>query len=122
MTSTDYLVEMTFAPFANPLAPAEVASFLERSVQPTLQRLTQLAEDGTIVAGGSFVAAQAIAFIARTASAQALDDLVNGLPLATRAQTRVVPLTSFASRAKLASERLQRFKAQAAEPASAGNR
>ncbi len=115
MISHDYLVEMTFTPFAAPPNPAELAAFTERFVLPTLEACEKLREAGLILAGGPALAAVGFAFIARAGSPQALEDMVAGLPLWGRAQTRVVPLGTFASRAATVRQRLVRASSRPPE-------
>jgi hypothetical protein len=112
MTSADYLVEMTFPPFGTLLSPQEVITFSERFVLPTLEACQKLCATGRIVAGGTTLAAVGFIFIARTESPQALEDMVSSLPLWSRAQTRIVPLGTFESRASAARERLNQTKAR----------
>jgi hypothetical protein len=119
MTSHDYLVEMSFAPIATLLSPQEVVAFAERFALPTLEGLEKLAAAGRIVAGGPALASVGFAFIARAASPQELEEMVTGLPLWARAQTRVVPLGTFESRAATIRGRLQKARDAAALPAKA---
>jgi len=112
MTTTDYLVEMTFPPFGTLLTPQEVMAFSERMVLPTLETCQKLRAAGRIVAGGTTLAAVGFTFVARTETAQELEDMVTGLPLWTRAQTRIVPLGTFASRLSAVRERLEQAKAR----------
>jgi hypothetical protein len=116
MPSNDYLVEMTFAPFASPLTPQEAAMFAERFALPTLESLEKLASSGRILAGGPTLAAAGFSFIARAGSPGELEDMVTGLPLWPRAQTRVVPLGTFESRASTIRKRLLKAR----EATSAG--
>lgn len=116
MTSNDYLVEMNFTPFASLPSPPEVAAFTERFVLPTLESLERLAAAGRILAGGPNLAAAGFTFIARTSSAQELEEMVAGLPLWPRSQIRVVALGTFESRAATARERLARARAAAPAP------
>jgi hypothetical protein len=99
MTSHDYFVEMTFAPFATLPSPQEVVSFAERLALPTLEALEKLVSTGRILAGGPSLAAVGFSFIARAASPEELEEMVTGLPLWPRAQTRIVPLGTFGGRA-----------------------
>jgi len=110
-TSHEYLVEMSFPPFGTLLSPTELAFFGEQYVLPTLEICRQHQMAGRIVAGGTTLAAVGFTFIARVNSAQELEDLVGGLPLWGRAQTRVVPLGTFESRSERLRERLSRGKA-----------
>ena len=118
MTTTDYLVEMTFPPFATPLSLSEVVTFSERFVLPTLEACRKLCETGRIVGGGTTLAAIGFTFIARTDSPQELEDMVSALPMWSRAQTRVVPLGTFDRRFQVAQEALSRAKSRLHEAAT----
>jgi hypothetical protein len=118
MSSHDYLVEMSFAPFASLLTPQEVVTFTERFALPTLDALGKLADAGRILAGGPALAAVGFCFIARAASPQELEEMVAGLPLWTRAQTRIVPLGTFESRAATIRARLLKAREAAVQPSS----
>jgi len=115
MTSTDYLVEMTFPPFGTLLSPQEVITFSERFVLPTLEACQKLRATGRIVAGGTALAAIGFTFVARTESPQELEDMVAGLPMWSRAQTRIVPLGTFESRANIMREKLSQLKTRVQE-------
>lgn len=110
MPNHDYLVEMTFTPFGSLLTPQEVIAFTERFALPTLDGLQKLAAAGRILAGGTPLAAAGFSFIARASSPEDLEEMVTGLPLWTRAQTRVVPLGTFESRAATVRNRLARAR------------
>jgi muconolactone delta-isomerase len=118
MTQHEYLVEMNFPPFGTLLSPQEALGFAERMALPTIEALEKLADAGKVAAGGTYLGAVGFAFIARVDSAQELEDTLSSLPLWPRAQTRVVPLGTFTSRAKLARGNLARLKA-AQQPAGA---
>jgi hypothetical protein len=118
MASHDYLVEMSFAPFASLPSPQEVVTFAERFALPTLETLGKLAASGRILAGGTALASVGFSFIARAGTPQELEDMVAGLPLWARAQTRVVPLGTFEGRAATIRERLRNAgEAAARQPA-----
>jgi len=118
MTSQDYLIEMNFTPFASLPTPPEAVAFIERLALPTMEGLERLAAGGRILAGGSILAAAGFVFIARVNSPQELEELVNSLPLSARAQTRVVPLGTFGSRAATIRDRLARARAALPEAAA----
>lgn len=111
MTSHDYLVEMNIAPFASLPSPQEAITFTERFVKPTLDPCRRLLAAGEILAGGPPLATTGLIFIARASSPEALEEMIVGLPLWTRAQTRVVPLGTFDRRQSLTDERLRKTKA-----------
>lgn len=110
MTSHDYLVEMSFAPFPTLPSPPELITFSERFVQPTLDACQRLMAEGRILAGGTALGAVGFHFIARASSAQEFEDMLTSLPLWPRAQTRIVPLGTFENRARLTSNRLHQIK------------
>lgn len=113
MSSAQYLVEMTFTPFATLPTPAEVRSFTERFALPTLEACERLVASGRIVAGGPLLAAVGFTFIAQAESAAELEQMITALPLWPRAQTRVVPLGTFTSRADSIRARLAALAAPA---------
>ena len=119
MSSHDYLVEMTFDPFATLLTPPEITAFAERMALPTIEALRQLAASGRILAGGTFLAATGFLFIARVSSPQELDEMMIGLPLFPRARTRIVPLGAFESRGAALRARLDKAKSAAQPPSQA---
>ena len=115
MFSCEYLVEMTFTPFGSLLTPDQLTTFTERFVLPTFDACEKLIRSGRIVAGGTALAAVGFIFIARAETPQELDEMVSSLPLWARAQTRIVPLGTFASRAAAVRKRFN-SPAQPAEP------
>ena len=112
--NTDYLVEMEFAPFSSVPNPQEALSFAERFVRPTLETCEAHLASGRIVAGGTALGATRFIFIARSATAQELENMLTDLPLWPRAHTRVVPLGTFANRARMAADRAQRLQSSLA--------
>ena len=119
MTANEYLVEMTFTPFGSLLSPQDVLTFSERFVLPTLEACQKLRESGRIVAGGTTLAAVGFTFIARAESPHELEDMVAGLPLWARAQTRVIPPGTFESRLSAIRQRLNQLKPHAQETVQA---
>jgi len=121
MNSHVYLVEMSFPPFTTLPGPAELINFIERQALPTFDALEKLQANGRILAGGTSLAAVGLSFIIGADSPQDLEDTIAALPLWPRAQTRVQPLGTFASRAASARERLAQLKTRLAEaPVPAG--
>lgn len=112
MNSNRYLVEMNFPPFASLPAPAELLSFMEKTALPSFERLEQLEAEGRILAGGTTLGAVGLSFVIRTESAEELDETLAALPLWPRAQTRVVPLGTFAQRAGATRQRLAQLQAR----------
>ena len=111
MPTNDYLVEMKIAPSANILTREEGIAFTERFVLPTLQTCENLTASGKILAGGPILGAMGFAFIARADSARHLEDIVGSLAIWPRAQTTIVALGTFATRAAAVRERLASNKA-----------
>lgn len=109
--TTDYLVEMKLAPTGTIPTPAEGIAFTERFILPTLDACEKLATTGRIVAGGPVVGVMTFAFVARSESAQQLEELVTSLPVWPRAQTTVTPLGTFHHRAEAIRQRLVATKA-----------
>jgi hypothetical protein len=112
----DYLIEMTFAPFATLPTPEEAAAFAENLALPSIEALEKLLAEGRIVAGGTNLAAAGFTFIARASSPLELEEMIGRLPLSVRALTRVVPLGTFGSRAATIRARLARSRSAAATP------
>jgi hypothetical protein len=119
MTKQEYLVEMKIAPAANVPTPPEGIAFTERFVLPTLDACERLQAEGHIVAGGPLLAGLGFTFIARTDSAQQLEDIVSSLPLWPRSQTTIVPLGSFSARTRHVQQRLAALKAKLAATGTA---
>jgi hypothetical protein len=114
MTSHDYLVEMTFAPFSSLPTPQEVVTLAERFALPTLEALEKLTAAGRILAGGPLLAAVGFSFIARAASPEELEERVTCLPIWPRARTRVVALGTFERRAATIRNRILKAREAAA--------
>ena len=116
----EHLVEMAFVPFASVPSPTEVGAFTERFVLPTLEACEGLRESGRIAAGGPLLGATGFAFIARTGTAEELEEMLGALPLWPRAQTRIVPLATFAARAGTVRRRVAQLAAPARPVEAAG--
>jgi hypothetical protein len=112
----EYLVEMTFAPFATVPTPQEAIAFAEKFALPSLEVLEELAAEGRIIAGGTNLASVGFTFIARVATAPELEEMLVRLPLWSRAQTRILPLGTFASRTAALRARIAQNQAAAAAP------
>ena len=111
MTSSEYLVEMTFTPYASLLSPQEIVTFIERMALPTMEMLEKLVASGRIRAGGAALASGNVSFIAGAASPQELEEMVFSLPLTPRSEVRILPLSTFGTRAEMIRGRLARAKA-----------
>jgi len=119
MSSCEYLVEMTFTPFGSLLTADQLTTFTERFVLPTFDACEKLIRSGRIVAGGTALASIGFIFVARAESPQELEEMVSGLPLWSRAQTRIVPLGTFGMRAAAVRKRFSQLSQPAEAPAGA---
>ena len=91
--------------------PAELVTFMERHDPADARGAGKAREQsGRILAGGTTLAAVGLSFIIRVDSPQELEDAVASLPLWPRAQTRVLPLGTFAARVATARQRLAQLK------------
>jgi len=68
-----------------------------------------------ILAGGPLSGTVALALIVNAETARELDDLITSLPVWSRMETEVTPLTSFDGRMQSLLPRLENLKAQARE-------
>ncbi len=93
-----YLIEMDLADSGRPVGERDAAVFIEELVLPTLERCLTLGEEKRILAGGPMCGRIGIAMIVEAGSAREIDELVAGLPLWSRMDTTVVPLSSFSDR------------------------
>jgi muconolactone delta-isomerase len=108
-----YLVQMKLVPQARPTNTEEGTAFIEQFIFPTLELCKKLLEQKKILAGGPMSGAIALAFIVSAESARELDDLVTSLPVWSRMETDVTPLTTFDGRAETLRPRLEQLKSQA---------
>jgi muconolactone delta-isomerase len=104
----EYLVEMTLA--AQPKTPEEGMSLMEIYILPTLAIAEKLKEENKIISGGPIVGKIAIAMIVKADSAIELDGLISSLPVWSRMQTTVTPLTSFTDRENIVRQLLEAVK------------
>jgi len=107
-----YLVQMKLAPQGRPTTSEEGAEFIEQYVFPTLESCEKLRDEKKILAGGPMSGTIGLVLIVNAESAQELDDLVTSLPVWSRMETDVTPLTTFEGRAETLRPRLERLKAQ----------
>ncbi len=110
-----YLVQLRLSNSSRPTSQKEGISLIEEFILPTLERCKKLQEEKKILAGGPTSGAIALALIVDAESAQALDDLITGLPIWPRTETTVTPLTTFEARRRALLPRLEQLKAQARE-------
>jgi len=105
-----YLVRMDIADSGRAKSPQEGLTFIEQLVLPTLERCKALAAEGKIVAGGPVAGTIGLALVIEAESIQALDDLLEDLPLWPRMKTVVTPLTTFDGRGAALRPRLERLR------------
>lgn len=101
-----YLVQMKIAASARPAGLAEGSTFFHEFIRPTLELCKKLQDERKIVAGGPTSGAIGLALIVEANSARELHDLLTGLPVWTRMETAVTPLTTFEDRAHSIQRRL----------------
>jgi len=113
-----YLIRMSLAASSRPATPQEGADLIERFILPTLELCKKLEEQKKIVAGGPVSGAIALVLLVNADSAQELDDLLTSLPLWSRMETEVLPLSTFDVRAQALRPRLDQLKGQARDAGS----
>jgi hypothetical protein len=102
---------MKLAPAARPGTVEEGLALAEQFIFPTLQLCRQLLAEKRIVAGGPRSGAIALVLIVNAQSARELDDLIMSLPLWSRMETEVIPLTSFEDREPVVRSIVERRRA-----------
>ncbi len=107
-----YLVQMKLVPQARPVTSEEGRAFIEQYIFPTLERCKQLQDDKKILAGGPMSGAIGLVLIVNADSARELDDLITSLPVWSRMESEVTPLTTFEGRAESLRPRLEQLKAE----------
>ncbi|HKD09170.1 MAG TPA: muconolactone Delta-isomerase family protein [Bryobacteraceae bacterium] len=98
----EYLVQMRLSSSARPMSPDDGIKFIKEIVLPTLEQCEKLQKDKKILSGGPMIGAFALALIVTAESAQELDDLIMSLPVWSRMETEVTPLTTFDGRRRSA--------------------
>jgi muconolactone delta-isomerase len=107
-----YLVQMKLVPQGRPTTTEEGAAFIEQFIFPTLELCKKLLDQKKILAGGPMSGVIALVFIVNAESARELDDLLTSLPVWSRMETDVTPLTTFEGRAETLRPMLEQLKAQ----------
>ena len=105
-----YLVQMNITPQGRPASLEEGHAFFRSYIHPTLKRCQKLKEDGTIVAGGPISGTIGLALVIETDTVKELDELLTSLPIWTRMETTVTPLTTFGDRASAIEDRIKRLQ------------
>ena len=108
----NYLVQMKLANSSRPTSNEEGISFIEQYIFPTLKICKKLQDEKKIAAGGPVSGAIALAMVITADSIQELDELIGSLPIWSRMETTVIPLTSFDGRMAALRPRLERLRAK----------
>jgi muconolactone delta-isomerase len=114
-----YLVEMKLVPQSRPTTNEEGTAFIEQYIFPTLELCKKLQDEKKILAGGPTSASIGLVLIVNAESARELDDLITSLPVWSRMETDVTPLTTFEGRVEILRPTLERLKAQTRRPSQA---
>jgi len=110
-----YLVQLKLSVSARPTTQVDGIAFIEQYIFPTLELCKKLQQEKKILAGGPLSGTVALALIVNAETARELDDLITSLPVWSRMETEVTPLTSFDGRMQSLLPRLENLKAQARE-------
>ncbi len=110
-----YLVQLRLSSSARPTSQKDGIDFIEKFIFPTLELCKKLQEEKKILAGGPMSGAISLVLIVNAESAQELDALITSLPIWSRMETQVVPLTTFDARMRSLLLRLDELKAQVPE-------
>jgi muconolactone delta-isomerase len=110
-----YLVKLQVSSSARPVSPKDGIEFIEKYIFPTLELCKRLQADKKILAGGPVSGAVALVLIVSAESARELDDLITSLPVWSRMETQVVPLTTFDDRIRSLLSRLDELRPQQTE-------
>jgi hypothetical protein len=109
----EYFVEMTLASL--PKTPEEGISLMEIYILPSLAMAEKLKQENKIISGGPMIGKIGFAMIIRADSALGLDGIIDSLPIWSRMQTSVIPLTSFTDREIVVKQLLATIKKRIAE-------
>jgi uncharacterized protein YciI len=105
-----YVVKGVASEAGAPTTPQQAVELLEGPVIPSLEALAQHQADGTILAGGIVVGARATMFVVEAASHEEVTKLVRNLPFWGILEWQVTPLETFAHRAALERQQVERLK------------
>ena len=106
-----YLIDMRLADSSRPATSQEALTLIEQYILPSLELCRKYVQDRKIVGGGPMSATIGLALLVEANSAIELDQIVASLPLWSRMQTTVTPLTTFAGRAEVLQPQRERLKA-----------
>lgn len=110
-----YLVQLRLSSSARPMTPSDGIAFIERFIFPTLERCKHLQQAGKIAAGGPVSGSVALALIVNVESPKELDGLITSLPLWSRMEADVTPLSTFDDRLESIAPLREALKAQLRE-------
>jgi hypothetical protein len=103
-----YLVQMMANEPSPTTKPQDAAGYIRQLVFPSLARLTEWDQQGKI-SGGVVLGARALAFIAEGENNDAIDALIQSLPLWVMCTTQVTPLVAFDARSAREEQMLKQF-------------
>ena len=107
-----YLVQMRLVPQGRPTNSEEGRTFITQYIFPTLERCKKMQDEKKILAGGPMSGAIGLVLIVNAESARELDDLITGLPVWSRMETEVTPLTTFDGRTESLRPKLEQLNAE----------
>jgi hypothetical protein len=113
LNKMEYFVEMTLASL--PKTPEEGISLMEIYILPSLAMAEKLRQENKIISGGPMIGKIGFVMIIRADSALELDGIIDSLPIWSRMQTSVIPLTSFIDREIVVKQLLATIKKRIAE-------
>ena len=93
-----FLAELDHVKSGATLTPEAGRAFIDQVISPTLARAEQLVAEKKILAGGAVVGRIALRFIVEADSSEEVDRVISSFPLWPAADTRVIPLITFAER------------------------
>jgi muconolactone delta-isomerase len=102
---------MKLVPQGRPTTSEEGQAFITQYIFLTLERCKKLQDEKRILAGGPLSGAIGLVLIVNAESARELDDLITSLPVWSRMETEVTPLTTFEGRTESLRPRLEQLNA-----------
>ncbi len=107
-----YLVQMKLVAPARPTTADDGIAFVEEYILPTLELCRKMQAEQKILAGGPISGSVGLVLLVQAESARDLDDFITSLPVWTRMETEVTPLSTFEERAMTVRTTLDRLKTQ----------
>ncbi len=117
-----YLVKIELSSSARPITREDGIELIEKFIFPTLELCKRLQKKKKILAGGPVSGAIALMLIVNAGSARELDDIITSLPVWSRTEIQVIPLTTFDERMQSLLPRLRELKPQGEKPVQRGSR